>query len=600
DAGALASVVRPIILTGADPGALADVQPGALTGADPGELANAQPGAGVDPGALTGALTGAPPGALTGAHPGALTDAHPGALTGADPGELANAHPGAHPGALSGAPPGGPAAHALAWGPPIPLPRPLVSLALAPGGRRLAGSTAVPPFEPEVTAGPAVLIVSLTGGVLGTIPFRPARVRLRRAGRVDPDGSPPMLGFVSDDQLIASYHDELRWAMPAAPSWRTEAGEPPAGAVLAATDTAAFADDAALRLVTPAVERTLGYRWTAPIDPVRPFRAGHGILADLDGWRLWLDDELAPRSPTGDPDRPSPELLLDDDHAVFVTPLPGSPRQARVALRALRTAEGLDVVTAEDVTSVQYDPPTRVLAVQLAGTILRYRISLAPLAATPLRALAATGDRAPFVLTDPARADGAVAVVIRDRAGKARTYRLDQLDVDAPGALLAGEAFEVRGEIQAVDRQASIYVMASKPGATPLDPDRDELEVYARGRTTSVRAASATAADRGVTAISHDGRRFASTAGDLVTVYDATGAVRWSRAAWQAGPAAFTDDDAGLVVALRGGALLALDTRTGAQRALRCGWGFGLFAGRAAEPTHMPSPCDSAVRHGDR
>ncbi|HEY0192010.1 MAG TPA: hypothetical protein VGC42_12910, partial [Kofleriaceae bacterium] len=46
DAGALASVVRPIILTGADPGALADVQPGALTGADPGELANAQPGAG--------------------------------------------------------------------------------------------------------------------------------------------------------------------------------------------------------------------------------------------------------------------------------------------------------------------------------------------------------------------------------------------------------------------------------------------------------------------------------------------------------------------------------------------------------------------------
>jgi hypothetical protein len=267
--------------------------------------------------------------------------------------------------------------------------------------------------------------------------------------------------------------------------------------------------------------------------------------------------------------------VLDDHHLLFRSLVYDRvrPTQHRLVVRDLADGTDTEIARLEGVSAVRYDAGTRVLAVAAGSDIVRYRLALSPVAATPLRRLAHAGALRQFRLTDPALADGVVAVVdASSERGRTLVYRIAGEDRGPP---VTPEWRVLPGSIAAVDRAGAIYVVARG------------VEVY-RGVHAAPQRLDGVP---GVTAISHDGTLLAAGQANDVTVFDAAGAVRWRHPVWRAGPVVWSLDDRTLFVAADGGAAISFDAASGERLAIRCGWGFGLHDRDLGTAANMPSAC---------
>ena len=466
---------------------------------------------------------------------------------------------------------------ALAWGAAAELPEPLAELAISPGGGRLAGLAQDDARKDEV--GKIVELASRPA-VIATIALAPRRRRMPKGGRplrLDP----PVIGFARDDDVVMGAPGQLIWASATTPTpWRAEpASRYVSEGEIAVGDHVAIARSTTLQLSDHSLDSFLGYRYLGDGLPAteQRFREGGGVLLEVEGYgKLWLDPHLGARPPTLDPELRDLELVLDERHLLF-SPLVYDrvhPVSHRIFVRDLQTNTDTDVAAIADVSSVRYDPGTRVLAVAAGDRILRYRLAFDPVAATELRTLAHTGTLPRLHLTDPALANGVVAVVEGQAARpQALVYRLDGDDRGGP---VSPHQVALAGPVTAVDRAGAIYVAAAG------------VKVHRDGRPVASLALGAVTA---VNAVSHDGQLLAASYANEVTVADAAGGVRWHHPVWHAGPVAWSADDRTLFVVADGGAALSFDATTGERLALRCGWGFGLYLDDVTASSNMPSAC---------
>jgi hypothetical protein len=462
----------------------------------------------------------------------------------------------------------------LAWRAAVELPEPLADLAIAPGGHRIAGLALDKDGKAEVGK-----IVELAPRplVVGTVEFAPRRSFIPKSRRPEPRPT-PIIGFVDDDDAVAGVVGQLAWASPNdANPWIVENNPTytPEGEI-AVGDRVVVARDATLQLADRLTDHFLGYRFLGDGMPstANRFRDGGGVLLEASGGRLWLDSRLRAQPSTLEPRLHDLSLVLDEHHLLFTITGSYSPLTTRLVVRDITTHADTEIAVLDDAPVVQYDPGTHVLAAAVGENIVRYRLAFAPVAATPLRTLAHAGELQPFHLTDPSRAHGVVAVVDGDSVSTPPSVLVYRIDGDDQGPPVAPKLLALAGPITAVDRAGAIYVPLTKG-----------MQVYRDGQLAERLALS------GITAISHDGTRFASGYANEVIVSDAKGVERWRRPVWKAGPVAWSPDDRTLFVAEDGGATLSFDATTGERIAIRCGWGFGLYDRDVATSSNMPSAC---------
>ncbi len=464
----------------------------------------------------------------------------------------------------------------LAWGAAIELPAPLADLALAPGGRRLAGVAVDPTAEAEVVG--EVVELAPRPLVVAWISVDARRAGRQLRGRRAPS-EPPIIGFTDDDTVVIGVGGQLRWeSAHAATPWGNETYRTYAtDGQFAVGDRVAAGRSAALQVSDLAAVHYLGYRFFGDGLPATShrFRDGGGVLLEVDGGILWLDRDLRTLPVTLDSDLHDVALALDDHHLLF-TPLiydRQRPMQHRILIRDTAAHTDTEIAVLGEVSAARYDAGTRVLAIAAGDDIMRYRLAFAPVVATPLRTLAHAGALQPFWLTDPALASGVVAVVEAPSFAGARIYRIDGDDRGPP---VTPGSRALAGSIAAVDRAGAIYVAGKA------------VAVYRDARTAQPQVLAGVPR---ITALSHDGTRFAAGHGNEVAVFDARGLERWRRPVWKAGPVAWSLDDRTLFVAADGGAAVSFDAATGERLAIRCGWGFGLYDREVTASLNTPSAC---------
>jgi hypothetical protein len=488
---------------------------------------------------------------------------------------------------------------ALAWGPAIALPEPLDDLAIAPGGHRLAGIglAAVSLAELGYTAVGFSEIGSERAGKIVELEPRPrvvATLLLDRSGADDPPGPrptlqpPPIIGFADDDTVVIGAPGQLTWYSARRPARWVAAGRTsePAGDFVIA-DRAVAPHGGALEISDLGADHYLGYRWVGAghASLPEPFRDGGGVLLSVQDGRLWLDPVLRARPLSRAGDWTTPELVLDDHHVLIAFTRPSHPLETHLAIRDLITGDDTEIAALADIDHLQYDAGSRVLGIATGDEILRYRLAFEPMGAAPLPSLSGAGRNSRFYLTDPALANGVVAVV-RDYAGspQALVYRLDGVR----GSALTPTTLELTGSIAAVDRAAAIYVVARGLKVYPLAG-----QAAPRWLSGIIGITDATGIT-GISAISHDGTRLAAGDSDQVIVFDAGGAQRWRRRVWHARSVAWSPDDRTLFAVADGGATISFDAATGAQLAMRCGWGFGIYDEDIGVSANTPSACAAA------
>jgi hypothetical protein len=160
-----------------------------------------------------------------------------------------------------------------------------------------------------------------------------------------------------------------------------------------------------------------------------------------------------------------------------------------------------------------------------------------------------------IVLTDPAAANGAIALIVHGHKGDlvVRAIHEDELT----GAL-ARESIALPGELEAIDRAGHIFV---RHDAETVAIHSGMIEV---GRLTGLKNMSVRPAP--------DGKRVALFGRGRVILANLDGSQRWSIGFPGIKDVQWTDDD---LVALANG-IAKLDPDTGATVAARCGWKFGL------------------------
>ena len=197
---------------------------------------------------------------------------------------------------------------ALSWGATIELPEPLADLAIAPGGRRIAGIA-----HDKLAEGEVGQIVELEPQpfVAGTMVLD-ARHRVIAHGRRVKSLEPPTIGFVDDDDAVIGVPGQLKWgSAKGAEAWnvgehytRSYDGEIAVGDRVVAAHGAALhildlsrpedsrnqpsdARSGPLRLVDFAADHFLGYRFLGEGSPETPnrFRNGASVLLEVNGGR---------------------------------------------------------------------------------------------------------------------------------------------------------------------------------------------------------------------------------------------------------------------------------------------------------------------------
>ena len=186
------------------------------------------------------------------------------------------------------------------------------------------------------------------------------------------------------------------------------------------------------------------------------------------------------------------------------------------------------------------------------------------------------------VLVDPALARGLVAIALRDAAaGVSEVFEFHRGDVPARSArgrrMRPRAAYEITGEVRAVDRAGHLYVTAA-----------NMVEVHAGRHVRSRLPVPGAASIRP----SPDGKHVAVFEHGTITLYAIDGALQWRIAAWGASGVDWLAGG-GLVVRFPS-ALARIELATGALRERQCGWAFGIGSTPRESSSSTTSVCDVA------
>jgi len=454
----------------------------------------------------------------------------------------------------------------LAWGATVALPEPLdAAIALAPGGRRIAGATAARDRAVMIDLAPA-----------------PRTIKQRAMGRPLPRLG---VGFVDDEAAIVSDGSILGAGgtdpegfagrvAPEAPFTVTDGG------VVLGND--AGLDRNAVTAAGAGDTYYLGYRDHA----IGRLTATASHLAhEYDGRVYWLDRDLAAaRAVDASLAASGGVLVLDEQHVLqrihlfpkdTGSPEPGSRLILRDAVTGrehlLGSWPGSDAV---------YEPTSHVLAlVGSKTTAVRLRLDLDRPVATPLPSLVTRELLSSTVLLDPAVANGLCAITVGpevdSRPGGASGTRVEWFSESAPGTApikpaqskLFANAWPITldraGRLYVREGDAiALYERGVRKRAFPIEPDWSGGEQF-----------NDVGVDPAGTVLALIDRA------NVIAIDLATGAVRWRAPAWHPRRTLFASDGKTVAALLEGG-LLALDAETGKPLATACGWGFTLTRDR--------------------
>lgn len=176
--------------------------------------------------------------------------------------------------------------------------------------------------------------------------------------------------------------------------------------------------------------------------------------------------------------------------------------------------------------------------------------------------------------TDPALADGVVAVAVVDPGGG-----VHEIHEYKAGGVLA-RSYELGGEVATVDRAGRVY-----------DVYPEAIHVFAAGAWHEGRELTAfPVRGRSVIAVDHRAVTVLIANNDRIALFDLRGHVRWSIAAPTAIDVSWIEDEP-RVRFISG--LARLDRRDGHMVERACGWDFGLTAAMPGHPGDSVSVCDA-------
>ncbi len=440
----------------------------------------------------------------------------------------------------------------LHWGRTVELPAELddQALAIAPGHHRIAISTRLGKLQ--------VLDVD----------HRPHLVEGPDA--VGELGSP--LGFVDDDHVVRVFRTTHWWsakaaAAPAKPDpWHVETG----GGDETVNDIAgAFGDGRVVAGIGPDLllqdlhdTRYLGWRDTASGALVAA--GAHVGLETTSTHVVWLDRELQRETDLelGDLGLGTVNRAwwLDPDHAVVQS---NDQNRVKLELVDLRHRDRrVDLGTYGYVARVELEPSLHVLAIADGGVIRRFSVDLERDRVDELPALDASTSLQTMRLLDPARANGAIAIVAGygDDGERLITYRADGARRHA--RIRGKRSAALEGNVLGIAPDGTVYlrtagaVIAQRDGKTGLH--------FPAGELSDLLVPDAS------------GEHLASIHGTEVAMYLADGTVVWRQHVWGAQDVRFVAGGSRLVLRTAGG-IVALDVATGARRAAACGFAFGLM-----------------------
>jgi hypothetical protein len=361
------------------------------------------------------------------------------------------------------------------------------------------------------------------------------------------------LGYLDDDTLACSDGNGIAFIDRNAKRLGYKRDTSPE-AIAVADHHLAFALGESICLADPQTTQYLGYN-VASARKVRDSVAG---LVFSGGLHTFVtDDKFAFTRNLRDPVRQDNTTVLD-----------ALPVSAKLEASLLMTEETMQYLVVNNRTvfdvvrdgDVHFEPATGLLAEASDGTTRFVRVAndkLGPpfeiaTSTSPLAMYFADSSETPdkVFLTDPALADGRVAMLVHDR----RVLELRDADLGAK-KIRASKSYEVAGVV-AIDRAGHIFTKRRKG------------EVKLNGGDVHF----ADTNDVTATVPSLDGKLVAFASPGTVALFAIDGTLRWRL---KIGDRALGWTHDGRLLALSGGSE-TLDLETGESIERHCGWGFGL------------------------
>ena len=437
---------------------------------------------------------------------------------------------------------------------------------IGPAGWR--GDTATLPVTNNA---PLALSPSGTHAVIGDV-ARSALVELASGRETQLAFAGEFLGFIDSDTFATRVGKDIEYHNVV--SGRRESTHTPpatATAYVAADGIVIGGTRAQLELMTPERVQYLGYGFASLLQ----VREAGGELLALDGAQraLVLDSTL----------QPTRALQLPEDPRVLVDVVPIDGRYV-VATHSIASSYATSLIdlsgryptqslmSAPLRPQIRYEPSTDLLEMTEKGSSFLVRLDRDTMRfATWYRVAGAAAD---VYLVDPARADGAAAIVVHQVESVTTVDEILVADVNVGASLETRRTFSLRDTLHAVDRNGRVYFH-----------DGHDVVVYNHGKEV-VRLANM---PPGNLLPNSDGTRIAHYTGVRVAMYDLDGAERWAIAA-PVNNAVWRGDE--LVVSTAASAY-TLDAETGAIKQRACGWSFGLSALPHRDINDGESICDA-------
>jgi hypothetical protein len=253
---------------------------------------------------------------------------------------------------------------------------------------------------------------------------------------------------------------------------------------------------------------------------------------------------------------------LDPNHAVLQHTENNLARLELVDFRKRSVRHELG--TYPYVSRVELEPALHQLAVVDSSTLRRFAVDLEADTVVELPALEVASSVQAMRLLDPARSDGAIALVASydDDGERLTTYLADAKPGARTKKLRGKKGKALDGGLLGIAPDGLLYVR-----------DPDGLHTV-RGGKTVIHFPKGEISDLIIPEAS--GARVASIHGGEVAMFLADGTLVWKQNLWGAANGVFSTDGTRLVLRTSGG-IVALDAATGERRAVACGFSFGLM-----------------------
>jgi len=469
----------------------------------------------------------------------------------------------------------------LAWGDPLALPLSFQRIALAPGGRRVAGVVRGAQVMAVVDIAPATVIVEPDlSRVLGLTMLEHLE-----------------LGFASHDVLgvTGDRGSNLVWWSPPPPQaplppvgsgasdpWALAPSTVPAhvtspvslssnvGGVAFANGNALVANGGAIALTNPKATKWLGYAEQS--FGALAMHGGQPSLLVSQGV-LWLDDDLqVVRSAKRNEAQRYIVQVAGERHVLtqetnYEKTNAEGYSQTTMRIRNVETQRDLELMALYEYSGFAFDAETSIATVWDDRRAERFAIDLAAETKTKLRPLAVRAMGHVHAL-DPARANGVIAIAIgTDDFGRlwVDSYR----ETPGTGTIRAATHDRFDAQLIGLDRKGSVYLAGiDKQGSYT------QLSRLTAGKLEKLATISPPSGGD----VTRDGTRIiinAASRNEVVLLDATTGLETWKYTIWRPHATAITGDDSEVIIATLGG-LIALDMTTGERTALACGWRFGL------------------------